>query len=438
MTPGAPHSNGDDVTDETVELERGGSRGPWLLEIGSQETSGATILRVGERITLGSGRYADLRVSDPAVSARHCGLQAVDGGVKVEDFGSTNGVFVGPARIGGAVLLEADASFVIGGTSVTLRLATGKDPACEALPIAGLVGSSAPMLRVADEIRRHAPRRAPVLLQGESGTGKDVAARALHALGHRPGLYVPLNASAFPEGLADAELFGHLRGAFTGAISQRAGAFEQAHRGTLFLDEVAELSPAVQVKLLRVVEDGLIRPIGAAQPLRIEVRLLSATWAELDERVVEGRFRADLYHRLSTVVIRMPTLRERKSDIPALCAALLARLKEDVGPKRLEPQALAKLVAYAWPGNVRELGSVLYRAAVDSNGDRIEAFHIVLPTRSARSRVRAVTEPIDAVSLLKAHAGNVSAAARTARVPRSTFRSWLDRARVGGPRSSTT
>jgi DNA-binding NtrC family response regulator len=236
---------------------------------------------------------------------------------------------------------------------------------------------------------------------------------------------VPLNVGAIAETLADGELFGHRRGAFTGAVASRPGAFEQATRGTLFLDEVAELPPSVQVKLLRVVEDGLVRPVGGDQAIAVDVRVVSATWAPLEEWVEQGRFRGDLLQRLSTTVIHLPPLRRRKSDIPMLCQALLGRYLPELGPRRLTSAALAKLVEYPWPGNVRELGAVLYRAAVLSTGSVIDAGHVQLPARKARPEA---LSPEDALELLRRHRGVTSAAARSAGVPRSTFRSWLGKA----------
>jgi DNA-binding NtrC family response regulator len=285
------------------------------------------------------------------------------------------------------------------------------------------------MRRVAADIRRHCNTRAPVLLQGESGTGKDVVARALHTLSGRTGAYVPINGGALPDSLADAELFGHLRGAFTGASASRAGAFEQAHKGTLFLDEVADLSPALQVKLLRAVEDGSIRPLGAIKAQNVDVRTVSASWAPLGQCVADGRFRLDLYHRLSTVVIELPPLRKRKSDFAPLARFLLARMRDEVGPRELDGAALALLSSYSWPGNVRELAAVLYRAALRSAGHVIHASDVQLP-EVPRSTDRAERPRRDDVrELVRRHAGNVTAASRAARVPRSTFRFWLEKAR---------
>ncbi|MBK7581415.1 MAG: sigma 54-dependent Fis family transcriptional regulator [Myxococcales bacterium] len=421
--------NGAESTGEvTLEVTRERIRGPWVLEIGTPEGSRQARLEPGRPLVLGAGRLADVRVLDPTVSARHCRVTATARGVAVEDVGSKNGVFVGAARVSHALLAKRLGAFVIGRTTVVLRGPEADDESGTREGIPGLVGTSSAMLRVAEEVRRHAPLRAPVLVRGESGTGKDLVAQALHRLSGRSGAFVPLNVGAVPESLADGELFGHRRGAFTGAVATRLGAFEQAQRGTLFLDEVAELPASMQVKLLRVVEDGVVRPVGASQPLTVDVRVVSATWAPLEEWVQLRRFRADLLHRLSTVVIEIPPLRQRKSDIPMLCHALIRRFVPEVGPKCLTSGAIARLVEHTWPGNVRELGAVLYRAAVATDSEVIEACHVQLPEIPIGIRPQALA-PAEALVLLERHAGNITAASRAAQVPRSTFRSWLGKAR---------
>jgi DNA-binding NtrC family response regulator len=282
------------------------------------------------------------------------------------------------------------------------------------------------MRRLALEVRRVAVLDAPVLLLGESGTGKDVVARAIHTLSGRKGRYVPLNAGALGEALAESELFGHCRGAFTGAVQTRAGAFEQADRGTLFLDEVADLAPSIQVKLLRTVEDGEVRQLGGSSPIKVRARLVAATWAPLEQRIETGSFRADLYHRISTFVVRIPPLRQRKSDIPALVSALLASRRGELGERHLSAAALDRLSAYSFPGNVRELFSIVYRAAALCDAREVTVADVEASLPSATS-AEAKTTRLDARHLLDVHGGNVSAAARSARVARSTFRSWLRR-----------
>jgi len=411
-------------TAHTVECPRASLPGPWRVDLGVEGEPTSVTLRQGDELTLGSGRAALMQVHDPAVSSLHCRLRVLDSGVFVEDLASKNGLYVGGARVSSALLAESGAAFVMGRSAVSVRTVEQDEQLAPSEPLPGVIGSSAPMLRVARLVRLHAKSRVPILLQGESGTGKDMVARAIHELGRREGPYVPLNMAALPESLADAELFGHRRGAFTGAVSSRTGAFEQAHEGTLFLDEIAELPLSIQVKLLRVVEDGLVRAVGAAQALRVAVRLVSASWAELDQRVLEGRFRADLYHRLSTVVVELPPLRERRSDIAQLSQSLLRRLRADVGERVLSSAALSRLVAQSWPGNVRELAAVLYRAAASSQLE-IGARHIDEASRRAPNARRPAQ---DAHALLELCAGNVSLAARTAGVPRSTFRAWLAKA----------
>ena len=263
----------------TLELTRQIDRGPWSLEIGSSTGCHIVPLAAGACLVLGSGRAADVCIDDPTVSARHARIEVTATGIFVEDLASRNGVLVGAARVPGAWLGGASSSFVIGRTTITLRgLARTTEGhshfrRADARP---RPASSLPMRQLAADIRRYAELRAPVLLQGESGSGKDVVAQAIHALSGRPGQYLPINVAAIPESLADAELFGHKKGAFTGAVAARSGAFEEAHRGTLFLDEVAELAPSIQVKLLRVVEEHRVRPIGCMQAQDVDVRIISA------------------------------------------------------------------------------------------------------------------------------------------------------------------
>jgi DNA-binding NtrC family response regulator len=416
----------------TLELRARKHAGPFFVEVGSGEGDTQLVeLGQGQVLVLGTGAGAGVRLTDRTVSSQHCRLSADASGVVVADLGSRNGVFVGGARVLEARLENEVASFVIGRSTVTVRPARGDAPSA-ACSLPGIVGSSEPMRRVAQEVRRHAGTRAPILIQGESGIGKDLVARAVHALGRPSGPYVPLNVGAVAESLADSELFGHRRGAFTGAVTHRQGAFEQAHQGTLFLDEVAELSPGVQVRLLRVVEDGAVRPLGAHNATSVDVRIVSASWAALPERVAVGRFREDLYHRLSTVTLRLPPLRERSSDIPALAALLLRRLEPELGKKQLSSGALAVLVAHDWPGNVRELASVLYRAAALATGNEIMTQHLALDAREVGPRRVRDLGSLDAQELLGAHGGNVSAAARAAHVPRSTFRGLLQKQALAG------
>lgn len=409
----------------TLELDEPGSQGPWRLLVIEPRSRRRVSLACGDMLLIGSHCDCQVMVDDPTVSGRHVSVTGGQGGVIVEDLGSKNGLFVGGARVKRATLALQHGEFVIGRTTVKI------EPAAAAVPdgaplLPGLIGASAPMRRLAEEVQRVAVLDAPILLLGESGTGKDVVARAIHALSGRRGRYVPLNAGALGESLADSELFGHCRGAFTGAVQARSGAFEQADRGTLFLDEIADLAPSIQVKLLRTIEDGEVRQLGGAAPLKVRTRVVAATWAPLEQRIQAGSFRADLYHRISTFVIRVPPLRQRKTDIPALAAAVLEARKAELGERRLSSAALARLDDYNFPGNVRELFSIVYRAAALCRYVEIGALDIeaALPQLGG---LESHTGRVDARQLLDVHGGNVSAAARSARVARSTFRSWLKR-----------
>ena len=235
-----------------------------------------------------------------------------------------------------------------------------------------LVGSSAPMQRVQKLIDRIAPTDSAVLILGETGTGKEMVARRIHDQSDRRNEpFVAVNCGAIPENLVESELFGHRRGAFTGADSNRTGLFEVANGGTLFLDEFGELDRAMQVKLLRFLESGEIRRVGDNEPAHVDVRIVCATNRELQQMVQRGQFREDLYFRINTFEIYLPPLRERLEDIPSLALHLIARhLKRDSVPETiLPPETIRLLQAHSWPGNIRELGNVLEHALILSDGE---------------------------------------------------------------------
>lgn len=402
----------------------------WRLEIRGPGRERVRTLRRGESLTLGSSDEVDVTLCDARVSGRHCRLNATGRGLLVSDLGSRNGVFVGEGRVAEALAAGPHAVISIGATTI---VATDKAHLQQTAEL-GLIGESAEVQRLRERIVRVARLGAPVLLLGESGTGKDLVARALHVESGRAGAYVPLNVAAVPETLLDSELFGHVRGAFTGAEAARLGAFRAADGGTLFLDEIAELSAAGQAKLLRVVEDGMVRPVGSTSAERSSARVVAATCAPLAEYIEAGRFRHDLYHRLSVLTIRVPSLRERASDIPLLATAFLERHRADFGHKRLSALALERLGSAHFPGNVRQLFSVLYKAAALTPGDVIGPGEIDIEPRVRRPEpVRLGVER--ALELLDAH-GSVSRAARAAGVPRTTFRSVIER-KSGQKRASS-
>ncbi|WP_157265325.1 sigma-54 interaction domain-containing protein [Azohydromonas aeria] len=250
-----------------------------------------------------------------------------------------------------------------------LRIAEGKASA------QGMIGRAPAFQAMLSLVARVGPSQASVLLLGESGTGKELVARAVHEVSLRAARpLVVVDCASLPEALFESELFGHERGAFTGAHASKPGLVEAASGGTLFLDEVGDIPLLMQVKLLRLLENGTYRRVGSTELRRADVRVVSATHRDLDAMVADGRFREDLYYRLSTFPIRLPALRERREDIPLLAASLLERVAPR--PLKLAREALARLCAHDWPGNVRELRNVLERAALLTDGERIEAAQI--------------------------------------------------------------
>ncbi|WP_019568507.1 sigma-54 dependent transcriptional regulator [Thioalkalivibrio sp. ALMg13-2] len=248
-------------------------------------------------------------------------------------------------------------------------------------PGLGLIGESQAMQQLRDQIRRVAMTHSTVLLRGESGTGKELAARALHELSPRAsGPFVAVNCATIPEGLVEAELFGHAQGAYTGAVKARTGLIQSAHGGTLFLDEIGELAPAAQARLLRVLQDGELRPVGSNENLKVDVRLLAATHRDLEAMIAEQAFRADLYYRLRVLELSIPPLRERREDIIPLARHFLDALAGSGPMPQLSHAARQALESQDWPGNVRELANALERGWVLSPDGCIEADHMGLST----------------------------------------------------------
>jgi DNA-binding NtrC family response regulator len=234
----------------------------------------------------------------------------------------------------------------------------------------GLIGSSESMRTIQKTIGMLADSNATVLISGETGTGKELVARAIHDHGHRGGKpFIPVNCAAIPTELMESELFGHARGAFTGAVSDRKGAFREAEHGTLFLDEIGDMDIAMQAKILRALQERVVTPVGG-KPVPVDVRVIAATHRDLKQRVRDGRFREDLFYRLHVVPIHLPALRERIADIVPLAEYFLARAG---GAKRLASDAAARLIRHAWPGNVRELKNAIERAAVLVRGDMVNS-----------------------------------------------------------------
>jgi transcriptional regulator with AAA-type ATPase domain len=317
-------------------------------------------------LVVGRAEDCDLVLTDDTVSWCHLSIERAGSDLRVVDRQSRNGTFLDGRRIDSAPA-GVGARVRIGRT--TLLLGGDRAEAAAVPRLAELTGGSAAMQRVYQRIRQAAASRVPALLLGETGTGKELAARAVHALSSRSaGPFVPINCAAIPREILEAELFGHARGAFTGAVAERPGAFVAADGGTLFLDEIAELPLDLQPKLLRVVESGEVPRLGGGT-VPSAFRLIAATNRDLAREVAEGRFREDLYYRLAVFPIHLPPLRERPDDLPDLVADFLSTAEAQAGVAgvpgtRLSPEALESLRAHPWPGNVRELRNVILRAVI--------------------------------------------------------------------------
>jgi two-component system nitrogen regulation response regulator NtrX len=300
-----------------------------------------------------------------------------------------------------------------------LRLIEARSPSME------IIGDSALIRKTIADALKVAGTNANVLITGESGTGKELVANTIHAHSERrQGPFVKVNCSAIPENLVETELFGHESGAFTGAVGNKRGLFEVAHRGVIFLDEVADLSLAAQAKILRVVQNGELQKVGSEKTVKVDVRVLSGTHKDLRRAVAEGRFREDLFYRLNVVPIRVPSLRERSEDIPLLVSFFTRRLceKNNIREKPIEEDVLAELKRYQWPGNVRELQNVLERVIIMS-GPTITTLDLPeeilseaeAPTdRGSGSSLRTFRDAAERdfiVATLKRHNGNISQSA---------------------------
>jgi DNA-binding NtrC family response regulator len=283
---------------------------------------------------------------------------------------------------------------------------------------AGIIGRSASMEEVVESILLVAPTEVPILIQGESGTGKDVVARAVHVMSRRrEGPFEAINCASLAEGVLESELFGHEKGSFTGAVAQRRGVFERANGGTIFLDEVGEMSPNMQVRLLRVLESGEVLRVGGVKSFNVDVRVISATNRNLAEAVREGSFRQDLFYRLKGVTLYLPPLRERREDIPVLVDYFISQAGKKHGKqvKGIEAEAMRRLMDHSWPGNVRELKNLVDTLVVLSGGDRIRASSVeaqlrgeerstppLLPVAANKTKAEAEREMIYA-SILALH-----------------------------------
>ncbi|WP_437802693.1 sigma 54-interacting transcriptional regulator [Sorangium sp. So ce693] len=410
----------------------------------------------------GSIRRLDLRLDDPWLSSRHARIVRLLGRWVVEDSGSKNGSLVNGAPLQHAQLEDGDL-IELGRTFFVFRDALPHPPGAPALlegapdaaPAPGLASLLPALLDAFEQLAVVARSAIPVLLQGETGTGKEVMARAIHALSGRAGDLVAVNCGALPRELVEGELFGHRKGAFSGATEDRPGLVRSADRGTLFLDEIGDLPAAAQAALLRVLQEQEVRPVGATRPVRVDLRVLAATHRPLQRLAALGEFRADLLARLSGYVIELPPLRARREDLGLILGELLGRAApERAAGMQIHPDAARAMLMYRWPANVRELAQCVTTAAVLAQGGAIEPRH--LPDEVARAAGRDggdsgdegegegesdaqgegdAGEEGDArraelVALLVEHRGNVTAVARAMGKARMQIQRWLKRYRI--------
>jgi DNA-binding NtrC family response regulator len=332
------------------------------LRLRIRERGRERVFELGESsaVSIGKGDANDITLEDAFVSSRHARLERRGERWRVRDLGSTNGTVVAGVRVGDCEL-PVGAVIAIGDCEVTLEPALTR--VADAPAYEGMISSDPGMRQVFDLVERVAASDAAVAILGETGTGKELVARALHARSPRAsGAFIPVNCSAIAESLIESELFGHEKGAFSGAEKLRKGAFEEADGGTIFLDEIGELSFDLQAKLLRTLELGEVKRVGSSRPITVNVRVVAATHRDLRAQIRAGKFREDLFYRLCVVPITVPPLRRRRDDVRALAQAFLDRS----APRGLSPyftgEALAKLEGYDWPGNVRQLKNVVVRA----------------------------------------------------------------------------
>ena len=398
-------------------------------------------------VVVGAHRSCELMIDDPQVSRRHAELSITGDGIRVRDLGSTNGTFWQGSKVSDLVVPQGSV-VKFGNTSVRILPAeVPVMPPSNRSRFGGLVGNSPAMREMFAVLELASPTDATILLQGPSGTGKELAARAIHDHSERAsGELVVVDCGAIPESLIASHLFGHVRGAFTGAERERRGAFVEASGGTIFLDEIGELPLAAQASLLRVLEDRTVQPVGSDQRVSIDVRVVAATHRNLSDMVEQQSFRFDLFYRLAVVHVVVPSLAERPEDLPALIENFYEGRGITAGP--IEGPNLEQLMKHAWPGNVRELRNVLERAwALSGPGGATFAdlklffrpveragggpqVDIRVPFKDAKEMWVAEFERQYLGALFAACGGNISKTAEHAGVNRRHVRSLLRKHRI--------
>jgi DNA-binding NtrC family response regulator len=414
-------------------------RGIFRLSVSEGVDAGRTLVLDGTgpaRSLIGTSQACQLLLADPTVSRRHVALEVDDALLRVTDLGSKNGT-----RLGGTLVREAfvetEGTLRMGNTAIRVSwdptgLAAPLSPATAFGPV---IGASRAMRRLYPLCEKLALADIPVVIEGETGTGKEQLAEALHQMGRRAaGPFVVFDCTAVPANLVEAELFGHARGAFTGADSARKGVFEEADGGTLFIDEIGDLDLALQPKLLRAIDRNEVRPVGSTRTLKVDLRIVAATRRDLDREVQEGRFRDDLFHRLAVGRLELPPLRARAADVAVLARHFWSALGGQAVD--LTPELLQRFEAHDWPGNVRELRNTVARhlalgelAGLGGGGEREDTIAdegmqawledlVDVPLSEARQRVIERFERHYVRKVLERHGGNVTAAAKQAGIAR--------------------
>jgi two-component system response regulator GlrR len=430
-----------EVIGVSVDERAGRAVHQFRLDVVEGPEQGKHWISTGPRCTVGSHASCDCALDDSTVSRFHGEIAVDDGNVRIRDLGSRNGVYVDGLRVIEAFLREGS-SIQIGRSRLRFQRLSqrGRIQASSRSQFGSLVGTSWLMRALFADLEHVAATDAKVLLEGATGTGKSMAARSIHQeSARRDGPFVMIDCGAIPGTLLESEFFGHVKGAFTGATSDRAGAFEEASGGTLFLDEIGELPLQLQPKLLSVLETGTVRRVGSNTQHAVDVRVVAATNRDLRVEVNAGRFREDLYYRLAVVRIRMPELCQRPEDLPALVRALLTSLGSS--PERIDAFMTNDLMATvrggAWPGNVRQLRNYLeqclvYDAIVPTEGEGSpsagERFQIdaTLAWSEVKAQVIVQAARIYFVELLRLHDGNVARAAAVAGINRTYLYRLLD------------
>jgi DNA-binding NtrC family response regulator len=411
------------------------------LRLSLANLDNVTVGRDASRHVTRHGRAATIAVPDYEISRKHFTVRRQPSGWEVADLASKNGIAVNgePART--ATLNDGDV-IEAGGTLVMFREdgavgeAGDRDLGNEPDTPAAFRTVSLDLEHRVQQLTRIARAGVPVLIRGETGTGKELVARAVHGVSGRRGAFIPVNCGALPRNLIESELFGHRRGAFSGASEERDGLVRRAHNGTLFLDEIAELPEESQVALLRVLQEGEVRPVGASGTIKVDVRIVAATHQDLQVRITDGRFRQDLYARLSGFEVTLPPLRDRREDFGSLIAAILPRVAPQPQRITLHRTAARLMLRYGWPLNIRELEQALRAAVALAEDGEIRAEHLSEAIRSYVPPSLAGLRPEDRVlrerviDLLREHGGNVTAVGRAMGKAPIQIRRWCRRLQI--------